>query len=258
MLLHLDNITKGYNTVNNRNQRQVLKGISLNIGAGESIAILGPSGSGKTTLLNIAGSLDHPDEGRVFFKDLEITSFSEKSRDEYRNKEVGFVFQLHHLLPQCTLLENLLIPTINLKDKSERINRLERAISLMKRVGLYDFRHQKPAQLSGGECQRTAVIRAIINSPSILLADEPTGALDSVNAGNLADLLLELNKTENIALIVVTHSKTLAGKMESVYELKDGELIKFVPDPHRLREASTEQGSPAPKKGGGGIIELFS
>ena len=231
MLLHLDKITKSFNSENYRNQRQVLKGVSLDIAAGESIAILGPSGSGKTTLLNIAGSLDQPDEGRVFFNDLEISSFSEKNRDEYRNNEIGFVFQLHHLLPQCTLLENLLIPTINLKDKSERINRLERAISLMKRVGVYEFRDQKPGQLSGGECQRTAVIRAIINSPSILLADEPTGALDSENADKLADLLIELNKTENIALIVVTHSKTLASKMESVYELNHGVLMKYLPDP---------------------------
>jgi lipoprotein-releasing system ATP-binding protein len=146
--------------------------------------------------------------------------------NEFRNSQVGYIFQLHHLLPQCTLLENILIPTIAITDKSEKIQRLEHATALMNRVGLWDLRDQKPGHMSGGECQRTAVIRAMINSPSLLLADEPTGALDTENAEKLADLLLEINKLDKVALIVVTHSKSLAERMDSLYELKNGRLYK--------------------------------
>lgn len=226
MLFQLEGITKSYGSEENRNLRRVLNGISLEIAEGESIAILGPSGSGKTTLLNIIGSLDQSDSGKVFYKGREINSYSEQQRDEYRNKQVGFIFQLHHLLPQCTLLENLLIPTLNLTDRNERKFHLDRALNLMKRVGLADLQNQKPGQLSGGECQRTAVVRAMINSPSVLLADEPTGALDSENADLLADLLIELNHTDKVALIVVTHSQSLASRMDTLYDLNDGILIK--------------------------------
>ena len=226
MLLQLDGISKSYGSEENRNLRKVLNGVTMKIAEGESIAILGPSGSGKTTLLNIIGSLDQPYSGKINFRGIEINSFSESQRDEYRNKQIGFVFQLHHLLPQCTLLENLLIPTLNFVDKDERKLRLDRAIHLMKRVGLSDLQDQKPGQLSGGECQRTAVVRAMINSPSVLLADEPTGALDSENAGRLADLLVELNHTDKVALIVVTHSKSLASRMDTLYELNNGMLVK--------------------------------
>ena len=226
MLLQLDGISKSYGSEENRNLRKVLNGVTMKIAEGESIAILGPSGSGKTTLLNIIGSLDQPDSGKIIYRGREINSFSESQRDEYRNKQIGFVFQLHHLLPQCTLLENLLIPTLNFVDKDERKLRLDRAIHLMKRVGLSDLQDQKPGQLSGGECQRTAVVRAMINSPSVLLADEPTGALDSENAGRLADLLVELNHTDKVALIVVTHSKSLASRMDTLYELNNGMLVK--------------------------------
>lgn len=226
MLLHLESITKSYGSAETGNFRKVLDSISLQLSEGETIAILGPSGSGKTTLLNIAGSLDQPNSGKVFFRNREISSLPEIQRDEFRNSQLGFVFQLHHLLPQCTLLENVLIPTLPLTDKTERQARLVRAISLMKRVGVYDQRNQKPGQLSGGECQRTAVIRAMINSPSLILADEPTGALDAENAESLADLMLELNKTEGVALIVVTHSRSLADKMGKIYEFKNGELVK--------------------------------
>ncbi len=225
MLLQLEGITKSYGSPENRNLRKVLNGVSLEIKEGESIAILGPSGSGKTTLLNIIGSLDQPDSGKVIYKGSEINLFSGSQKDEYRNKQIGFIFQFHYLLPQCTLLENLLIPTLNLKDRNERKYHLEHAIKLMERIGLSDLKDQKPGQLSGGECQRTAVLRAMINSPSILLADEPTGALDSENADRLADLLLELNSSDKVALIVVTHSKSLASKMSRIYELRNGILV---------------------------------
>jgi len=226
MLIRLENITKSFGSEKNRNLRKVLDGVSLEVSEGESIAILGPSGSGKTTLLNIIGSLDYPDSGLVFFKEQAVNSFNEQQRDSYRNKEIGFIFQFHHLLPQCNLFENVLIPTISQDNPVEKKLRLERAIELMKRTGIYELRGQRPSQLSGGECQRAAVIRAMINSPSLLLADEPTGSLDSENAEKLTDLILELNKTDKITLIVVTHSSFLAARMETIYELKNGVLIR--------------------------------
>lgn len=226
MLIRLENITKSFGSEKNRNLRKVLDGVSLEVSEGESIAILGPSGSGKTTLLNIIGSLDHPDSGLVFFKEQAVNSFNEQQRDSYRNKEIGFIFQFHHLLPQCNLFENVLIPTISLDNPVEKKLRFDRAIELMKRTGIYELRGQRPSQLSGGECQRAAVIRAMINSPSLLLADEPTGSLDSENAEKLTDLILELNKTDKITLIVVTHSSFLAARMETIYELKNGVLIR--------------------------------
>jgi lipoprotein-releasing system ATP-binding protein len=227
MLLSVSNISKSYGSLQNGNLRTVLNGVSLHVSKGESLAILGPSGSGKTTLLNIVGTLDAADSGTVVFEGSDISTFTESQRDLYRNTRLGFIFQLHHLLPQCTLLENVLIPCIHLKNKATRNSRLARAIELMKRVGLYEQRDQKPGELSGGECQRTAVIRAMINSPEILLADEPSGALDEENAERLAELMLEINRSEQVALIVVTHSLSLANKMGSVYELKKGLLSKL-------------------------------
>ncbi len=226
MLLQLEGIGKSYGSEEKRNLRRVLNGLSLEVEEGESIAILGPSGSGKTTLLNIIGSLDRPDTGRVTYRGRDLSLFTERERDGYRNREVGFVFQLHHLLPQCTLLENLLIPSLNLTDRKERRAYAARAATLMDRVGLGGLKDQKPGRLSGGECQRTAVLRAMMNAPSLLLADEPTGALDAENADRLADLLLEINSVDKVALIVVTHSLSLASRMSRLYELKDGLLIQ--------------------------------
>ena len=227
MLLRVDGITKSYGSSGFGNLRNVLNNVSFEVSEGESIAILGPSGSGKTTLLNIIGSLDYPDAGHVYFNDEKITAYSEKEMESFRNRQIGYIFQLHHLLPQCTLLENVLIPTLGLNDKVEKAARLRRAEELMKRVGVWDLREQNPAQLSGGECQRTAVIRAMINAPSLLLADEPTGALDAENADKLGELLIGINKTDKVALVVVTHSVSLAEKMHSVYELRNGRLEKM-------------------------------
>ncbi len=227
MLLKLDSITKSYGSTITGNLRRVLQDVSLEVADGQSIAILGPSGSGKTTLLNIIGSMDHPDTGTVFFKNENITSYSAQQLELYRSNHIGFIFQLHHLLPQCSLMENILIPVMTFSDKVEKANRVKHAEDLLKRVGIWDQRNQKPGHLSGGECQRTAVIRAMINSPELLLADEPSGALDSENALKLADLLVEINKEDKVALIVVTHSKSLAEKMDSLYELKNGRLVKI-------------------------------
>jgi len=223
-LISLEHIHKGFGNHDDASYRPVLDDLSLQVEEGERIAILGPSGSGKTTLLNLVGGLDSPDEGSVKFRSEDITAYSSQEIDLFRNREVGFVFQFHHLLPQCTLLENVLVPTLVQSDKISRAKNAERAEALMKRVGIWDFRNKLPGILSGGECQRAAVVRAMINAPSILLADEPTGALDSENVENMADLLLELNREDGLTLLVVTHSIELARKMGRTLEIRKGKL----------------------------------
>jgi ABC-type lipoprotein export system ATPase subunit len=224
MLLSLEHIHKGFGNPGDASYRPVLNDLSLQVDEGECIAILGPSGSGKTTLLNLVGGLDSPDQGRVLFRGTDITGYTNRQIDGYRNREIGFVFQFHHLLPQCTLLENVLIPTLIQSDRDSRAQSAERAEALMERVGIWEFRNKLPGLLSGGECQRAAVVRAMINSPSMLLADEPTGALDSDNVQNLADLLLELNQKDGLTLLVVTHSLELARRMGKTLEIRKGKL----------------------------------
>lgn len=224
MILTLNGISKGFGSVADSTYRPVLKDLNLEVGQGERLAILGPSGSGKTTLLNLIGGLDYPDQGQVAFRGQDISALSSEEMDRYRNQEIGFVFQFHHLLPQCTLLENVLIPTLVHTHKSERAGKRSRAEELMKRVGIWEFRSKLPGKLSGGECQRAAVVRAMINGPSILLADEPTGALDSENVDVMANLLLELNQKDGLTLMVVTHSLDLARRMGKTLEFKNGIL----------------------------------
>jgi lipoprotein-releasing system ATP-binding protein len=224
MLLTLNGISKGFGSTSDSTYRPVLEDLALKVREGERIAILGPSGSGKTTLLNLIGGLDYPDTGKVLFRGQDITGLSNAEMDRYRNQEIGFVFQFHHLLPQCTLLENVLIPTLVHSDKAERAVKLERAKALMKRVGIWIYRDKLPGKLSGGECQRAAVVRAMINAPSILLADEPTGALDRENVEVMAGLLLELNQEDGLTLLVVTHSNELARRMGKTLEFKNGKL----------------------------------
>ena len=223
MLIKLNNITKSYGSKAEGNFRKVLDDLSLEIQEGESVAILGPSGSGKTTLLNIIGTMDHPDSGEYSFQNKNMADATEKELDRFRNTQIGFVFQFHHLLPQCTLIENILIPTLPFA-KKERTEKQNRAEELLQQVGILERKDQKPGHLSGGECQRAAVVRALINNPKLLLADEPTGALDGENVTKLADLLLEINKNDGITLVIVTHSLELASKMEKIYEIKDGKL----------------------------------
>jgi lipoprotein-releasing system ATP-binding protein len=223
MLLQLDHISKGFGNPGDPSYRSVLKDLSLSVEEGQRLAILGPSGSGKTTLLNLIGGLDHPDEGTVVFRGEEITRYSPQEMDRFRNRQIGFVFQFHHLLPQCTLLENVLVPTLVGERSGER-DPLERAEMLLRRVGIWDHRDRLPGKLSGGECQRAAVVRAMINGPSLLLADEPTGALDRENVDKMADLLLELNSEDGLTLLVVTHSSGLARKMGTILELRGGKL----------------------------------
>ena len=193
----------------------------------ESLAILGPSGSGKTTLLNIIGALEEPDEGIVHFGDQNLIEMSEKELEVFRNRRIGFVFQFHHLMPQCTVLENVLIPTLPLKGKEIKERKREEAENLLRKVGIWDHRNKIPSKLSGGECQRVAVVRAMINQPSLLVADEPTGSLDEKNADNIADLLFELNRENGLSLLVVTHSENLASKMNRAMRLRDGKLLKI-------------------------------
>jgi lipoprotein-releasing system ATP-binding protein len=226
-LLALKSISKGFQS-GEGNRRVVLDRLDAEVNEGESLAIVGPSGSGKTTLLNLAGGLDYPDEGAVVYRGTDITSWPPVEMDRYRNREIGFVFQFHHLLPQCTLLENVLLPTLMDRQGSREYE--ARAEKLLKRVGIWEHRDKTPSMLSGGECQRAAVVRAMINSPSLILADEPTGALDRRNVESLAALLLELNREDKITLIVVTHSRSLAARMGRTLELKDGKLVTPGPD----------------------------
>lgn len=219
MLLKLKQISKSFSK-----DRIILDQLDLEVNAGERIAIVGPSGSGKTTLLNLIGTLDRPDSGKMYFEDQDLSAFSDQQLAGFRNEKIGFVFQMHHLLPQLTLLENVLLPTLTDK-KLQGKETLEHAEKLISRMGLAGVAHQKPAELSGGECQRTAVARALINRPKLILADEPTGALDQKSAFNLTDLLVELNKEEGLTLIVVTHSMDVASKMDRICRLENGRLI---------------------------------
>lgn len=224
MIIELSNVGKSYINPGTNIHRDVLSDINLTVNNGDSIAIVGPSGSGKSTLLNIIGTLDLPSSGVVKFKGENVTGFDEKRLAQIRNMSIGFVFQFHHLLPQLSLIENVLVPVIpqNGKVNSKIIS--TRAMELLDSVGLVERIHQRPGQLSGGECQRAALVRALINQPEMILADEPTGSLDQDSAGQLGDLLLDINKKHNVAIVIVTHSLTLAEKMKSIYRLSHGKL----------------------------------
>jgi len=224
MLLQLQNITKGYGEPGTHSYRQVLKDLNLEVDKGEKIAIVGPSGSGKTTLLNLIGALDQPEKGKILFGGKDITGYSKTELANFRNRHLGFIFQLHHLMPQLTLLENVLLPLLP-QGKNISKEHKEWAEHLIQKVGIWEQREQKPSQLSGGECQRTAVVRALINKPELLLADEPTGALDEENANALTELLVNLSEEEGVTLINVTHATTQADRMDKKFTLKNGKLI---------------------------------
>jgi lipoprotein-releasing system ATP-binding protein len=225
-LLTLTNVTKSYAAAGDAPPVVVLREATLALGRGETLAIIGPSGSGKSTLLNIIGTLDRATTGDVLLDGQNLGALDELALARVRNRQIGFIFQSHHLLPQCTVLENVLVPTLANGDGAARNAAPARAERLLQRVGLAPRIHHRPGQLSGGERQRVAVVRALINQPKLLLADEPTGALDRASADNLAQLLLELNREENVTLIVVTHALDLARKMSRVMELKDGQLVE--------------------------------
>ena len=219
-VIELDEVTKRYPGGAGADL-DVLKGVSLQMAVGDCVAVTGPSGCGKSTLLNIAGALDRPTSGRVMFDGEDLAAADDRVLAGIRNRRIGFVFQLHHLLPQCTALENVLIPTLPGGGDADAV---ARAQHLLERVGLVDRRHERPARLSGGECQRVAVVRALVNEPSLLLADEPTGSLDGDTAAELVDLLVELNRDAQMAMLVVTHSEVVAARMDRRYRLDHGRL----------------------------------
>jgi ABC-type lipoprotein export system ATPase subunit len=218
-LLDVQGVTKTYGA--SPNSTHVLKGVDLRLEQGEAIAVVGPSGSGKSTFLNLVGALDHPTAGTIHFDGEDIQNLNPAEVAHFRNRHIGLVFQLHHLLPQCSVLENVLVPTLVRKDV---LQPRERALALLERVGLTDRVNHLPSQLSGGERQRVAVVRALINAPRLLLADEPTGSLNEEGAEELVRLLLELNREEEMALVVVTHSMAVARQMDRVFQLENGVL----------------------------------
>ncbi len=228
LLLRLTDVTRRYDAPDGGRAASiaVLAGVSLEVQCGESLAIVGPSGSGKSTLLQIIGTLDRPSSGTVLLDGQDLGRLDEEQLAKVRNQQIGFVFQAHYLLPQCTVLENVLVPTLaeRTRDRAGAEAPAARAQRLLARVGLAGRLAHRPGQLSGGERQRVAVVRALINQPQLLLADEPTGSLDQGSAQQLAQLLLELNREEGVALIVVTHARDLAQRMGRVLELKNGRL----------------------------------
>lgn len=221
MILTLTNISKSF-----LQRGVVLDNLNLEVEEGDSVSISGPSGSGKTTLLHIIGLLDRPDSGEVLFRGKPVLKYSPDESALYRNKNIGFVFQDHLLLPYLTIFENILLPLLASKISDEDFRRkADRAKQMMETTGITGISGKYPYQISGGEAQRATLIRALVNQPSILLADEPTGSLDRKNAENLGDLLTGLNRDYGITLILATHSDSLARRMKVHYNLSEGKLI---------------------------------
>ncbi|MCE9531563.1 MAG: ABC transporter ATP-binding protein [Planctomycetes bacterium] len=222
MSLIVQNLDKDFPTRNG--PLTVLRGVNLTLNRGDALAVMGPSGSGKSTLLHIVGTLDQPSRGTVSLEGSNPFTLPEPQLAEFRNRRIGFVFQDHHLLPQCTVLENVILPTlVNSESKKEDVEKYAR--ELLERVGLSQRITHYPAELSGGERQRVAVARALIQKPVLLLADEPTGNLDRKNAESIGQLLIDLHKQENNILVVVTHSADLAKMLPRTMEVRDGQLV---------------------------------
>jgi lipoprotein-releasing system ATP-binding protein len=214
-------IKKSY-LIDNKNRLQVLKGISLEIYEGEILEIIGASGAGKSTLLHILGTIDKPDEGKIYFQSRDLLLMKDEELSKFRNKNIGFVFQFHHLLPEFTTLENVIIPMmIGGKDFDEC---KPRAIELLEYVGLGERLNHKPSELSGGELQRVAIARALVNSPKIIFADEPTGNLDTQNSQNIIQLIQNLNQEFGQTFVIVTHNPDLVNIAHRIMEIKDGLL----------------------------------
>ncbi len=204
---------------------EVLKGVDIEIAKGEIVSIVGPSGAGKTTLLQILGTLDRPDAGDVEVNGVNFSKLSEKELAAFRNKHIGFIFQFHQLLPEFTALENVMIPALIARKDTKTVT--ARAKELIGYLGLTERMEHKPSELSGGEKQRVAVARALINSPSVILADEPSGSLDSKNRDELHKLLFDVRDKFGLTLVIVTHDKELAALSDRVIEMKDGKMMQY-------------------------------
>jgi len=238
-MLELTNVSKQYD--GSGAAVEVLKAITLRIEPGQTVSIVGPSGSGKSTLLNLIGGLDRPTGGTITLDGQNLATLSEKELAGMRNRKVGFVFQLHHLLPHCTVLENVLMPTLAAPYTAhQRAAFQTRAEHLLDEVKLSDKRDAFPGQLSGGQRQRVAVVRALICKPSIVLADEPTGSLDADAAAQTAEVLVRLNKMEGTTLIVATHAASLAARMQRRFRLDHLHLTEIISRKGKLKPESTK------------------
>ena len=221
-LVTVENLDKSF--LHEGREIPVLKGIDLTVDEGEMLSIVGPSGAGKSTLLHIMGTLDIPSKGRVFYQGQEVTSYSRARVAEFRNRSLGFVFQFHHLLPEFTALENVMMPGMI---RSQRRADLEkRSAELLAEVGLSERLTHRPGELSGGEQQRVALARALIMDPKLVLADEPTGNLDTNTSVAMHDLLCRLNQQRGTTFLIVTHSRDLADKMKRVVQMRDGRIVE--------------------------------
>lgn len=216
-MISLRDIHKSYDSV------EVLKGISLEIPKGEVVSIVGPSGAGKTTLLQIMGTLDRPDAGKVCYDDVDVFKLNDNKLSAFRNHNIGFVFQFHRLLPEFTMLENVALPALIAGES--RSKAFDKASNLIRYMGLADRAQHRPSQLSGGECQRTAVARALINSPQVVLADEPSGSLDSQNRKELHKLFFDLRRDTGITFVIVTHDESLAADCDRIISMRDGRIV---------------------------------
>jgi len=220
-MLSIKNISKSF-----IQRGLVLDNLCLEVNEGDTVAIMGPSGSGKTTLMNIIGLLDKPDAGDITFRGASIANFTEDESAAYRNLNIGFVFQDHLLLPYLTISDNIFLPLLASKYSIEELSVKEQYLKLlMEKTGISDLRYKYPQRISGGEAQRVALVRALANNPSILLADEPTGSLDAGNADKMGELLLEMNSQYGITIILATHSSDLAKKMSKILRLEEGKLV---------------------------------
>ena len=213
-MIDIKGITKSFGSL------QVLKGIDLHINKGEVVSIVGPSGAGKTTLLQIIGTLDRPDEGNVVVDGIDVSKLSQRKLSDFRNQHIGFVFQFHQLLPEFTALENIMIPAFIAGTSQSEAK--ERAMELLKFMGLEDRASHKPNELSGGEKQRVAVARALVNKPAVILADEPSGSLDSKNKAELHQLFFDLRDKFGQTFVIVTHDESLAATTDRTIHMKDG------------------------------------
>ena len=217
-MIELKNIYKSFGSL------EVLRNVSATINNGEVVSIVGPSGAGKTTLLQIAGSLDKADSGNILYDGIDISTLSEKKLAEFRNSKIGFVFQFHQLLPEFTAIENVAIPALIAGGKKADVMR--KASELLSLVGMQERTDHKPSELSGGEKQRVAVARAIINSPDVIFADEPSGSLDSKNKDELHKLFFDLRSRFNQTFVIVTHDEHLASMCDRILKMEDGKFIE--------------------------------